>query len=183
MATSKKVINHYEEMKKELEELHLADLSKTDIGNVISEFKCEINSVRVSSRVKDLRGVISILEARGSLLPEDPWALEKISGIVNRPFATKRISNYKHYIEAEALLNKIPNQEPAKKRDCRLQLTERVFEEASRHLVNDWRMFARSLELEENEIQLIENNNCDKQNAAKQVYIFYYLCKYMPEAF
>ena len=58
-----------------------------------------------------------------------------------------------------------------------------VFEEASRHLVNDWRMFARSLELEENEIQLIENNNCDKQNAAKQVYIFYYLCKYMPEAF
>lgn len=162
-------MERYKEMKEELEELHLANVSKIDISNIIDAFQYEINSIRVACHIKDIKGIISILEARGTLHPENLLALETISEIVNRPFGRERINDFKRFLQFEILSNKDSHPEPIRETRCKLNLTDEVFEEVSQHLVKDWRMFARSLELKENEIHLIENRNQNKERAAKQV--------------
>ena len=194
MAQSNRIIEHYKEMKEELEELHLANLSKRDVANIIEEFQHNINSVRVARLITDLKGVISILEARKTLLPENPWALEKIAQIVDRPYGQERINEYKRYLKATTLLYEQRHQEPNVEFNCKPRLIDigiflifilqlkricqlifcfsyLVFEEISQHLVNDWRMFARCLELKENEICQIENSSRGKEKAAIQVLV------------
>ena len=118
------IVERYNEMKQELEDLHLANLSERDVANIVQEFKNEINSVRVMSHIRDLRGVMLILEARRILQPENPWALEKISQIVDRPFGLERIKHYNRYLQAKILLNQNSPPKPDGETNCKLKLVD-----------------------------------------------------------
>lgn len=92
----------------------MAGLTEQQIKDAVESFREQIQSNRVASYIKDISGLISILEARNVLHSKNVDALLLISQTVNHPLAIKMVENYKRYKEptVRSLPSKIPARSP-----------------------------------------------------------------------
>ena len=98
MIPANEVFNRYNDLIKNLVEVHLTGLTLEEIKHAVAHFDAEIGSKRVSSHIKDIRSLISILEARTILKPEDVGHLETVARLVRRRSALSRIGEYKTWM-------------------------------------------------------------------------------------
>lgn len=96
MALPSKNKTPYDVLIEETIKLHLADLPEKDIKHAVELCREHIQSNRVISYIKDIHGLISILEARNALNPQNVDTLLQISKAVNRPAATRRVDHYRN---------------------------------------------------------------------------------------
>lgn len=77
----------------------MAGLTEQQVRDAVLIFQDLIDSKRVVSYIKDISGLITVLEARNTLHSQNVEDLLTISKAVDCPLAIKMIENYKKYKE------------------------------------------------------------------------------------
>lgn len=91
-------LHRYNDLINDLEGLYLAGLSAAEIKTLVTNFETQIQSKRVCSHIKDLKGLINILEARNILKLDNVEALSKAAQVVGREAAIKRVEDYQQQL-------------------------------------------------------------------------------------
>ncbi len=99
MLPTRDIRNPYSVLIEDVVKLHLAALTEKELKDAVEHFRDKIQSNRVMSYIKDIYSLVSILEARNVLNPQNVDALLDLSKIVNRPLAARRIEDYKKHRE------------------------------------------------------------------------------------
>lgn len=99
MLPTRDIRNPYSVLIEDVVKLHLAALTEKELKDAVEHFRHKIQSNRVMSYIKDIYSLVSILEARNVLNPQNVDALLDLSKIVNRPLAARRIEDYKKHRE------------------------------------------------------------------------------------
>jgi hypothetical protein len=99
MFPTRDIRNPYSVLIEDVVKLHLAALGERELKDALERFRDQIQSNRVMSYIKDINSLVSILEARNVLNPQNVDALLEISKIVDRPLAARRIEDYKKHRE------------------------------------------------------------------------------------
>ncbi len=113
-------MNSYNSLKHDLllEPRFLAGLNYTDIALLVVNFEPQIQSKRVSGHIQDLGALLSVLENRNVLKPDNVQALREISRLVRRDLAAIRVEDYTRMVATlsqpqPSPLNVIPQSAPA----------------------------------------------------------------------
>ena len=105
MLPQRDIRNPYSVLIEDIVKLHLGGLTDQEVKDSVELFHEQIESNRVMSYIKDIRGLVSILEARNVLNPQNVDALIQVSNHVKRPFALKRIEDYKKSLFSTQIYN------------------------------------------------------------------------------
>lgn len=90
------ITNSYKSLKHDLllEPRFLAGLNYSDIALLVVNFEPQIQSKRVCSHIQDLEALLSILENRNILKPDNVQSLRDIARLVRRDLAAGRVEEY-----------------------------------------------------------------------------------------
>lgn len=165
------ITNSYISLKHDLllEPRFLAGLNYSDIALLVVNFEPQIQSKRVCSHIQDLEALLSILENRNILKPDNVQSLRDIARLVRRDLAAGRVEEYNRMLAtlSQHPLVVIPQSTPIMAA-VPSELTRKVFEKVASNLGTGWRCIFRSRPIDLPEaflIQLAQSNGLLQEKA------------------